>query len=430
MQKIGYNKYTDTDGRFLMEKKQVADLILGENYYSVSDMRYNQKIGIMFSKDEFEQFLKIKDLLVEENPEYIRLLPLKAFNSKHCFYVKGLYLTREYTEYTSLLLSDYELNQKWLFSRNFENMLVSRLFSEVEGTLSIENVPTTQRRIAEISKSENPTEKNDIIIKNMLNAVKFIISEKPEFNKENLRKLYDILSKNCLPDGLKIKDGAYYRDDKVYIGAYEGAEPQDIEACMDSLFAFANDPKNIKEHDNLLPYICHYYILYVHPYFDYNGRTARMVSFWLGYVNNIITAPFFMSEAINESKGDYYRAITDTRNTHNDLTYFLGYILETSIKYSFIYKNLEEIKNELAKTGDALTSSEWVYLKKILVHNSENYFGCNMFLTYIGSDMTRQGAMKILNKLCSYGILEKSKNKRDDTVFRIKQDLITYKYHK
>ena len=51
-----------------------------------------------------------------------------------------------------------------------------------------------------------------------------------------------------------------------------------------------------------------------------------------------------MSEAINESKHDYYRAITDTRNTNNDLTYFLGYILETSVKYSFVYKNLEEMK--------------------------------------------------------------------------------------
>ena len=75
-----------------------------------------------------------------------------------------------------------------------------------------------------------------------------------------------------------------------------------------------------------------------------------------------------MSEAINESKNDYYRAIVETRNTKNDVTYFLGYILETSITYSFVYKNLEEMKKTLNKTGDTLTSSEWVYVKKILVH--------------------------------------------------------------
>ena len=43
-----------------------------------------------------------------------------------------------------------------------------------------------------------------------------------------------------------------------------------------------------------------------------------------------------MSEAINDSKNDYYNAITNTREARNDLTYFLGYILETSIKYSFV----------------------------------------------------------------------------------------------
>ena len=137
-----------------------------------------------------------------------------------------------------------------------------------------------------------------------------------------------------------------------------------------------------------------------------------------------------MSEAINESKNDYYRAITDTRNTNNDLTYFLGYVLETSIKYSFVYKNLEEMKTILSKTGDTLTSTEWVYVKKILVHNPEDYFNYKMFLTYINSTMSRQGALKILNNLNSYEILEKTTNRKGDIIFRLNQEFITYKYHK
>ncbi|MBQ2661813.1 MAG: Fic family protein [Clostridia bacterium] len=413
-----------------MDKFDVANLIIGENYYPINDLRYNQKVGIMFSKNEFEQFLKIKDQFVEEGFKHIKALPLKTFNSRHCFYVDGLYLLQMRTEYGRLLLSDYKLNQSSLFERNFEDMLTSRLFSEVEGTLNIENVPTTHRRIAEISKSENLTEQNDIIVKNMLNAINFIMEEKPAFNKDNLHKLYNILSENCLPDELKIKDGAYYRDDDVSVGGFDGAPWQIVDECMDSLFAFANDPKNLKEHDELLPFICHYYILYIHPFFDYNGRTARMVSFWLNYIHKITLATYFMSEAINESKADYYRAITDSRNTNNDLTYFLGYILETSIKYSFIYKNLEEIKNMLSKTGDTLTSSEWVYVKKIIIHNPENYFTYKTFLDYIKTQMTKQGALKILNNLHSYQILEKTKNKKGEIIFRLNQKFITYKYHK
>lgn len=413
-----------------MDKQNAVKLIVGNKYHSINDLRYNQKVGVMLSKDEFNQFLSIKDQLIDEGFEYINALPLKTFNSKHCFYVNALYLLETQNEYLRLFVSDYELNQISLFDRNIEDILTSRLFSEIEGTLNIENIPTTHRHIAEVSKKENLTEENDIIVKNMLNAIRFIINEKPAFNKENLLRLYNILSKDCLPEKLQIKDGFYYRDDKVYIGAFEGAPTEMVDECMDSLFAFVNDPESIKVHDNLLPYICHYYILYIHPYFDYNGRTARMVSFWLNYINNITFAPYFMSEAINENKNDYYRAITDTRNANNDLTYFLGYILETSIKYSFVYKNLEEMRNILSKTGDTLTSTEWVYVKKILVHNSEDYFNYKMFLTYIHATMTRQGALKILNNLHSYGILEKTTNRKGDIIFRFNQEFITYKYHK
>lgn len=412
-----------------MDKQRIIDLIFSDKYYSITDLRYNQKVGIMLSKDEFYEFLDIKDQLVDEGLSFIKQIPLKAFNSKHIFYVDGKYLLHTSTEYLRILNTDYESNQSFLFDRNFEEILESRLFSEIEGTLSIENIPTTHKRIAEIHKSDNPTDENDIIVKNMMNAIKFIISDKPEFNKENLLKLYKILSKDCLPPELEIKQGEYYRNDSVYIGDFEGAPCNMIDECMNSLFEFVNDSSS-EPFDDYLPHICHYYILYVHPYFDYNGRTARMVSFWLSYIKRIIQAPIFLSEAINETKQDYYRAIADTRVANNDLTYFLGYIFETSIRYSFVYKNLEEIKKELNKTGDTLTSTEWVYVKKILVHNPENYFTYKLFLNYINATMTKQGAMKILNNLANYEILEKTKNKKGETIYKLNQSLIVYKWNR
>ena len=424
-----------------MDSLIVLKMIMDKQYYSIKDLRFNRKLGIMFSKEELSEFLAIKDELVDDTSDiekkcnlddqidFLVKLPLKTFNSRHCFYVNSNYLLSTHIEYMQIHIDDIDLHQSSLFDRNLEDMLKSRLFSEVEGSLRIENVPTTHKRIVEISKQENLTDKNDIIVKNMLNAVSFIVSEKPKFSKDNLKKLYQILSKDCLADNLCLKEDAYYRDDDVYIDKYEGADWHIVDECMDTMFAFANDEENIKKHGIFLPYICHYYILYVHPYFDYNGRTARMVSFWLNYINNIIVAPYFISEAINESKGDYYRALVNTRDTNNDLTYFLGYILETSIKYSFVYKNLEEIRKELSKTGDSLSPAEWVYVKKILIHNTENYFNYKEFLGYINATMTRQGALKILNNLTEYEILENTQNRKGDTIFRLNPNYITYLYH-
>lgn len=199
---------------------------------------------------------------------------------------------------------------------------------------------------------------------------------------------------------------------------------------MDSLFAFVNNPDNVKKHGALLPHICHYYILYIHPYFDYNGRTARMASFWLNYIFNITTAPLFMSEAINDNKKEYYRAITNTRNTNNDLTYFLGYILETAVQYSLLYKNLEGIKEQLSKTGDTLTSTEWGYLKKILIHNPDGYFTYKNFFEYIHSTMSKVGGLKILNGFAEYGILIKNINKKKEAIYKISPNMLTYKYQR
>lgn len=413
-----------------MDQEFVTKLILGGKYYTIDDLRHNKKIGIMLSREEFEEFLAIKDTLVSKQDALTVALPLKSFNSKYIFYVNGFYLCSLCHDYLRILLDDYDMNSNLLFMRHAETMAISRFYSEIEGTLNIENVPTTRQRIAEIHKQNDPKDENDIIVRNMIQAVRFIKDEKPAFNKENLRKLYSILSQGCLPEDKRLQDGAYYRQDRVYVGDYEGAPCEEIDACMDSLFYFANDPESIKEFDILFPYICHYYILYIHPYFDYNGRTARMVSFWLSFIHGIVAAPIFMSEAINETKGGYYRALSNTRNTNNDLTYFLGYILETSIEYCFVYKNLEEIKKKLAETGDTLTGAEQEYVKKILVHSPENYFNYKMFLEYIHSKMSKQGALKVLNGLAAYGILEKSKNKKGDTIYRLTPGLIVYQFNK
>lgn len=410
-----------------MDKQLVLDLILGSQYYNIDDLRYNQQIGYNFSKDQLKEFFLIKEQLIDEKNKNFNILPLKTFNSKYCFYVNGEYLNELYSNYLSMLLDDFEDNSQFFFNRHLSDIILSRIFSEVEGTLNIENVPTTHKRIKDIFESEKLVDKNDIIIKNMQNAINFVLKEKPAFNKDNLFKLYNLLSNDCLKEDEILKDGNYYRNDSVSVGGYEGANFNDIDSMMDSLFDFVNNPKSLKKYGIFLPLICHYYILYVHPYFDYNGRTARMVSFWISIIFNIKEAPLLISEAINEEKSKYYKAIVNTRNSNNDLTYFLGYILETAIKYSVVYKNVEEIKSILSQNGDFLTPAEQVYLKKIIIHNPSGYFNHKLFLQYINTNMTLSGCMKILNSLTKYNILVKCENKKREIIYQVNQNMLKYK---
>ena len=408
-----------------MEKQKIKSILLGENYLTPEELRYSVKEGLLFSKSEFSAFLQGKEELRKAGESGFVTLDLKA---KHpLFYVEGKYLADLTRTYLATLLHDQAENEADFFDRNKEDMLLARAFSEIEGTLAIENVSTTRKKIERIRKQTTLTEKNDIIVKNMLTAIDFILQEKPAFNKENLKKLYSILSDGCVDPEDALPAGAYYRNAPVFVGGYEGAAPEEIEGMMDSLFDFVSEKKEREIPDLFLPLIAHYYILFVHPYFDYNGRTARMVSFWLSTVYNVSGAPLFLSEAINEDKKKYYRAITDTRNTDNDLTYFLGYILETAVRYSYVYKNVEMIRRELGKEGLFLSPMQVVYLKKIVIHNCGGYFNAKMFAGYMQSDLSRQAVSKILTQFVSYGILEKSANKKGETIYRIKPQNVFFK---
>ena len=90
---------------------------------------------------------------------------------------------------------------------------------------------------------------------------------------------------------------------------------------------------------------------------------------------------------------------------------------------------MEEIRNELLKTGDTLTSTEWGYVKKIMIHNPNNYFNCRLFTEYIHSKMSKQGVSKILDNLTDYGILTKSKNKKRETIYKFNPTLIRYEFN-
>ena len=78
---------------------------------------------------------------------------------------------------------------------------------------------------------------------------------------------------------------------------------------MRSLIAFTNNDDDIN--DLIKAAIIHFYIAFVHPYFDGNGRIARLVHLWFliqkGY-QSALFIPF--SSRIEKSRKAYYDAYT------------------------------------------------------------------------------------------------------------------------
>ena len=128
-----------------MDIDKAISLLTGSQYYTIEDLRYNKNVGALLSKEELNSFFGIKNNLIEQGYKHIIKLPLKTFNSKYIFYVSGLYLLNNIKEYLSAIIEDFKQNQSFLTSRNFDDILLSRIFSEVEGTLNIKKTFPPQK---------------------------------------------------------------------------------------------------------------------------------------------------------------------------------------------------------------------------------------------------------------------------------------------
>ena len=401
-------------------------MLLGPIYYDLTDLRFNNQYGFHLSNQQLIEYKQFKNRAVTNHATGFVSLPLLSFNSQHVFYVAGQALCSLAITYLNTVVADMEENNSTVVERQFSDMLDARVYSELEGSMRIENIPTTRTKMEQIRNGMPPADKNEFIARNMMEAIKFIC-QKPAFNKENLKKLYDILSKDCLEDD-QVFNG-YYRDDIVRIDDYEGCPADKIDACMESMFDFVN--WNLDGHDKaimvLLPHICHYYVLYVHPYFDYNGRTARMVSLWINYLaGREDVGPMFISEAINDDRKKYYESLRNTRDMDNDISYFLIYILNTSIRYSMIYRNLDWIVDESLQRGITLTRLERVYIKKILMGSGGGYFDHKKFTRMANVDISKQAALRALNKLVEYGILSSVINQKNVKLFKLNENCVKY----
>ena len=408
-----------------MEFDQILLKQQNELYYKPKELKYGNKCGVFLSPFAFNEYLKYKDDLIGKN-EFLYDTHLLTFNHKSIYFMVNNELLSVIKEYLDQITLDLEKNDLPLSIRFFDSIKKSRIYSEIEGTLNVENVPTTRKHLIElIENKKEPKTDNDIIIKNMSEAFDYIIT-KPAFNKENLFKLYNILSKDCLDEDDILREGDYYRYDSVDIDRYHGAPANMVEECMDSLFNYINNEiSNSGKYTYLLPHIAHYYILYIHPYFDYNGRTARMVSLWIQLLTTNRLFPGFISEAINQTKKYYYEALENTRDCHNDITYFLLYVYKVSNLYYLTYQNVDAISSSLKQKGVLLTETEMNYIKKILI-TYDGPFTWDDFVKDAQIEITKQGALKILNYFVELSILKEVETKSKNKLFDSCKEIIPY----
>ena len=255
-----------------------------------------------------------------------------------------------------------ETNKKIIYDVESLNILKDKL----ETYLSKNEVLKT-RSDAEKVLISREIKANDQIedYKDDINDVLRVIKHK-ELNKENLKKLYSILTDNLLCDYDINHMGDYYRDGPVFIfmtngidyydekHAQRGVNENNIEKYMNELFSFYNTYNNLETKTDyfIVSQLMHLYFCYIHPYFDVSGRTSRTTALWYLFNNEIYPYTMF-NRAISFDKTKYLKVITNTKKYYN-MTYFLNYMLINA------YKELEKesVMNSIANNIDNKLSTK------------------------------------------------------------------------
>jgi Fic family protein len=93
-----------------------------------------------------------------------------------------------------------------------------------------------------------------------------------------------------------------------------------------ALCAFANEPEDGERfvHPVLRAILVHFALAYNHPFLDGNGRTARILFFWMMRQRGYWLAEYLpISRLLRAAPGQYTRAFLETETDGNDVTYFL-----------------------------------------------------------------------------------------------------------
>ena len=325
---------------------------------SIEKWEYRAKAGVPGAKEYLEA--RLADCVE---------LPLLGLHHEK-LYLTGFAELAEREQMVNFMYEDLPAN------RGVKDIILLDAFSSA----TIEGARTT---VAKVKDSvHNPVNKDDKMVVNTLKGSNY--AYKCEITENNIRNLWEIVVKDvCENESHK---GKQYRDGMVYIRdlsrtIHTPAQPEQLEGLMKDWFAYRG---SATEHPLIQSFVCHFYFVYVHPFCDGNGRTARIMNASQLYhegFKKMKNLP--LSTAINNQLSGYYSSLTESEHpvlssdeNWLDLSPFVSYMLEC---FERCIIDAQLSKNELTeKEKKLLTRMNKVGLKaEITSKKAKQILGCS-----------------------------------------------------
>jgi len=298
-----------------------------------------------------------------------------------------------------------------------QSILINALaLQEAKDSSEIENIVTTHdelyRSIVSTTNISNAAKE----VKRYREAL--YLGFKQVTEKKLLLKKYIVSIQQRLEDndaGIRTQSGTALKNastgEVIYIPPQEH---QAIQKLMDNLEIYIND-ETLDNNDPLVKMaIIHYQFESIHPFYDGNGRTGRILNILYLILNDLLDLPIlYLSSYIIKTKDDYYRLLTTVR-TENSWEEWILYMLEgirqtaleSVARIKAITQLIQETKVELRDKLPKLYSKD---LLEILFKHPYTKIG--FLVDELG--VTRKTASLHLKAIEEIGLLESTKMGRD-----------------
>ncbi len=371
-------------------------------YLSPDEMRYRMKQQKSLPTDWTELAKKVvKYRKFGSVPLFV------ASIDKKFWYFPSDSLTRKINEIERLGIDLYHrINQQSLFKHDF---LLDSAIEEAITSAIYEGAHSTRAQAQQLIASGNkPKNKDEWMLVNNLKAMQWIQNNRNrDVTQELILELHRIATEHSM-EGDDANFSGKFRNDKIFVGPHEGIQHGLIEqATNEAIFLTTQNPRYI--HPLLRGILFHYFIAYIHPFFDGNGRTARALFYFNSMRNHLDYIQLLSVSAYLKEHGSQYEKIFEKVVSNDlDITYFIDFCLDSihsalsvvseKIKYLLQITELRE------KVG--LSTNQIGLLQRMALHKFRTV-SIEEYAEQIA--MSREIARQELKSLTDLGLIQESK---------------------
>ena len=308
-----------------------------------------------------------------------------------------------------------------------ENILINTLsLQEARDSSAIENIITTQDDLFKSDALAN--EYATLAAKEVHNYARALREGFQKVRETGLITINDILAIQATLEenraGFRKLPGTELKNERT--GATVFVPPQshdEILAGMANLELFVNEPE-LSDLDPLIKMaIVHHQFESIHPFYDGNGRTGRILNILYLVRERLLTTPvLYLSRYINQNKADYYRllqAVRDQGVWEEWVMFMLEGVEQTSRQTTHLVHAIKTLmQSHKVKIRSELPR---IYSQDLL----NSLFGHPYSkIAFVQRDLrvTRVTATKYLEALAGLGLLHKMRFGREN--YYINKDLV------